>query len=73
MTTHTAVTAPTQFVEAKGIRFAYRRFGRKAGVPLWTPKTEQFMKTPHSDALVFFGATGDAIIETAHCASATEA
>ena len=34
MTTHTAVTAPTQFVEAQGIRFAYRRFGRKAGVPL---------------------------------------
>jgi hypothetical protein len=34
MTTHTAVTAPTQFVEAKGIRFAYRRFGRKAGAPL---------------------------------------
>ena len=34
MTTHTALTAPTQFVEAKGIRFAYRRFGRKAGVPL---------------------------------------
>src|SRR6202049_603995 len=34
MTTHTALTAPTQFVEAKGIRFAYRHFGRKAGVPL---------------------------------------
>ena len=34
MTTHTALTAPTQFVEAKGIRFAYRSFGRKAGVPL---------------------------------------
>jgi pimeloyl-ACP methyl ester carboxylesterase len=34
MTTHTALTAPTQFVEAKGIRFAYRRFGKKAGVPL---------------------------------------
>jgi pimeloyl-ACP methyl ester carboxylesterase len=34
MTTHTALTAPTQFVEAKGIRFAYRRFGRKASVPL---------------------------------------
>ncbi len=34
MATHTALTAPTQFVEAKGIRFAYRRFGRKAGVPL---------------------------------------
>lgn len=32
--THTHVTAPTQFVEATGIRFAYRRFGREAGVPL---------------------------------------
>jgi pimeloyl-ACP methyl ester carboxylesterase len=27
-------TAPTQFVEAKDIRFAYRRFGKKEGVPL---------------------------------------
>jgi uncharacterized protein (DUF427 family)/pimeloyl-ACP methyl ester carboxylesterase len=27
-------TAPTQFVEANGIRFAYRRFGRTGGVPL---------------------------------------
>src|ERR1700732_1766126 len=27
-------TAPTQFVEANGIRFAYRRFGKKEGVPL---------------------------------------
>jgi pimeloyl-ACP methyl ester carboxylesterase len=27
-------TAPTQFVEANGIRFAYRRFGNKRGVPL---------------------------------------
>src|SRR6202163_2803885 len=34
MTTHTAVTAPTQFVEAKGIRFSYRPFGTKARVPL---------------------------------------
>jgi pimeloyl-ACP methyl ester carboxylesterase len=34
MTTHTALTAPTQFVEAKGIRFAYRHFGSKAGLPL---------------------------------------
>ncbi len=31
---HTHQTAPTQFVEAGGIRFAYRRFGRKQGVPL---------------------------------------
>jgi pimeloyl-ACP methyl ester carboxylesterase len=27
-------TAPTQYVEAKGTRFAYRRFGNRAGVPL---------------------------------------
>ena len=34
MTIHTHQTAPTQFVEAKGIRFAYRRFGKSGGVPL---------------------------------------
>jgi pimeloyl-ACP methyl ester carboxylesterase len=27
-------TAPTQFIEANGIRFAYRRFGEAGGVPL---------------------------------------
>jgi pimeloyl-ACP methyl ester carboxylesterase len=31
---HTHQTAPTQFVEASGIRFAYRRFGKSGGVPL---------------------------------------
>jgi|SRR5580698_8646735 pimeloyl-ACP methyl ester carboxylesterase len=30
----THVTTPTQFVEKNGIRFAYRRFGRPAGIPL---------------------------------------
>jgi pimeloyl-ACP methyl ester carboxylesterase len=34
MTQHTHQTAPTQYVEANGIRFAYRRFGRPGGVPL---------------------------------------
>src|ERR1700758_4569755 len=34
MTQHNHQTAPTQFVEANGIRFAYRRFGNTAGVPL---------------------------------------
>src|SRR5271163_1200098 len=34
MTTHTHQTAPTQYVEANGIRFAYRRFGKAGGVPL---------------------------------------
>src|SRR3984893_11228875 len=31
---HTHQTAPTQFVDANGIRFAYRRFGKAGGVPL---------------------------------------
>ena len=31
---HTHQTAPTQFVEANGVRFAYRRFGKPDGVPL---------------------------------------
>ncbi len=34
MTDHTHQTAPTQFIEANGIRFAYRRFGKRGGVPL---------------------------------------
>ena len=34
MATHTHQTAPTQFIEANGFRFAYRRFGKPGGVPL---------------------------------------
>jgi pimeloyl-ACP methyl ester carboxylesterase len=34
MTTYTHDTVPTDFVEANGIRFAYRRFGAGNGVPL---------------------------------------
>ena len=34
MTAYTHDTVPTQFVEANGIRFAYRRFGKTGGVPL---------------------------------------
>jgi pimeloyl-ACP methyl ester carboxylesterase len=34
MTPHTHQTAPTQFVTANGIRFAYRRFGKPGGVPI---------------------------------------
>jgi pimeloyl-ACP methyl ester carboxylesterase len=34
LNTHTHQTAPTQFVEADGVRFAYRRFGKTGGVPL---------------------------------------
>ena len=31
---HNHHTAPTQFVEANGVRFAYRRFGKPGAVPL---------------------------------------
>jgi pimeloyl-ACP methyl ester carboxylesterase len=34
MTNYTDETAPTQFVEANGIRYAYRRFGTAGTVPL---------------------------------------
>ena len=34
MTQHSHQTAPTQFVDAAGIRFAYRRFGKSGGAPL---------------------------------------
>ena len=33
MSTYTAVPAPTQFVEANGIRFACRRWGKRSGLP----------------------------------------
>jgi hypothetical protein len=34
MTAYTHHTVPTEFLEASGIRFDYRRFGAKSGVPL---------------------------------------
>jgi pimeloyl-ACP methyl ester carboxylesterase len=34
MTAHSHETAPTQFIEADGIRFAYRHFGKGGSVPL---------------------------------------
>src|ERR1700691_3469329 len=34
MTNHTHQTAPTQYVEANGTGFAYRRFGKEGDVPL---------------------------------------
>ncbi len=34
MTTYTHQTAPTQYVQTRGIRFAYRRFGKAGSVPL---------------------------------------
>lgn len=34
MTIHTHLTAPTQFLDTNGVRFAYRRFGAEIGTPL---------------------------------------
>src|SRR5260370_27780785 len=34
MSSYTATTVPTEFVEANGIRFAYRRWGKRSGLPL---------------------------------------
>ena len=34
MSTNTALTVPTQFVEADSIRFTYRRWGKPGGAPL---------------------------------------
>jgi pimeloyl-ACP methyl ester carboxylesterase len=34
MIQHSHQTTPTQFVDAAGVRFAYRRFGKSGGVPL---------------------------------------
>jgi pimeloyl-ACP methyl ester carboxylesterase len=34
MTAYTHDTVPTEFLDANDIRFAYRRFGAKSGVPL---------------------------------------
>jgi pimeloyl-ACP methyl ester carboxylesterase len=34
VTTFTHTNAPTQFVDAAGIRFAFRRFGKPTGIPL---------------------------------------
>ncbi|MEA2772409.1 MAG: hypothetical protein QOD93_5371 [Acetobacteraceae bacterium] len=34
MTRHSHQTVPTQRVDAAGVRFAYRRFGKSGGVPL---------------------------------------
>ena len=31
---HAHQTAPTQFIEANGVRFAYRRFGKTGGTPI---------------------------------------
>jgi pimeloyl-ACP methyl ester carboxylesterase len=58
MTDHNHQTAPTQFVEANGIRFAHRRFGKRGGVPLVF--NQHFTGTmDHWDPAVTDGFAGD--------------
>jgi pimeloyl-ACP methyl ester carboxylesterase len=58
MAQHSHQTAPTQFVEANGIRFAYRRFGNAAGMPLVF--NQHFIGTmDHWDPAVTDGFAGD--------------
>ena len=40
MSNYTHETAPTRFVEAQGIRYAYRRFGKAGTVPLLFLQTQ---------------------------------
>jgi pimeloyl-ACP methyl ester carboxylesterase len=59
MTNHSHETAPTQFVETQGIRYAYRRFGKPGTVPLlfleyfnsnmdgWDPAVTNSLATDH--------------------------
>jgi pimeloyl-ACP methyl ester carboxylesterase len=58
MTTHTHQTAPTQYIEANGTRFAYRRFGKIGPVPLIL--NQHFTGTmDHWDPLVTDGLAKD--------------
>src|SRR6267378_769787 len=61
-TTYSHVTAPTDFVEARGVRYAYRRFGTRVGTPLvLLPHFRAGMD--HWDPLVTDGlASGRAVI-----------
>src|SRR5260370_38399765 len=60
--TDTHLTAPTRFIEANGVRYAYRRFGSEEGVPLiFLPHFRAGMD--HWDPLVTDGlASGRAVI-----------
>ena len=76
MTQPTHETAPTQFVQAGGTRFAYRRFGRKGDVPLlllnylaanmdnWDPKVTDGLAAEHDVILVDYPGIGGSSGET---------
>ena len=69
-------TAPTQFVQTGGTRFAYRRFGRKGDVPLlllnylaanmddWDPKVTNGLAAEHDVILLDYPGIGGSSGET---------
>jgi pimeloyl-ACP methyl ester carboxylesterase len=69
-------TALTRFVEAGGIRFAYRRFGRSGGTPLlllnyfaanmdnWDPKVTNGFATEHDVILIDYPGIGGSSADT---------
>src|SRR5260221_14613924 len=69
-------TTPTQFAEAGGIRFAYRRFGRRGGTPLlllgyftanldrWDPKVTNGFAAERDVILVDYPGIGGSSGET---------
>ena len=77
-TIHTHETAPTQFVEANGIRFAYRRFGKPDTIPLllleyfnsnmdgWDPDVTNSLAADHEVILFDNAGVGASGGETPH-------
>jgi hypothetical protein len=59
MSTYTATTVPTQFVEANGILFAYRRWGKRSGLPLSLTYTHR--ADPNSSRVSNYSLTGDSV------------
>jgi pimeloyl-ACP methyl ester carboxylesterase len=78
MCDYTHETAPTQFVEADGIRYAYRRFGKAATVPLlflgyfnsnmddWDPTVTNSLAADHEVILFDNAGVGASGGETPH-------
>jgi pimeloyl-ACP methyl ester carboxylesterase len=76
MTRVTHETAPTQFIQVGGTRFAYRRFGRGGDVPLlllnylaanldnWDPKVTDGLAAEHDVILVDYPGIGGSSGET---------
>jgi pimeloyl-ACP methyl ester carboxylesterase len=75
-------TAPTQFVQAEGIRFAYRRFGQRGAAPLlllnyfaanmdhWDPKMTNGLAADHDVILIDYPGIGASSGETPSTVSA---